>query len=114
MELVLPWPPKELNPNSRVHWAAKANAVKKYRRDCYLLTKVAGLSMPSTHAILVTTFYPPSNRRRDDDNLVAAFKAGRDGIAEAMGVDDSRLRVQPEFGDVVKGGRIEILLRGIA
>ena len=28
-------------------------------------------------------FYPPDKRRRDDDNVIAAFKAGRDGLADA-------------------------------
>jgi len=35
-------------------------------------------------------FYPPCNRKHDDDNLTASFKAGRDGIADALGVDDNR------------------------
>ena len=32
-------------------------------------------------------------RRRDDDNLAASCKAYRDGIADALGIDDFRLRL---------------------
>jgi len=34
------------------------------------------------------TFYPPDKRRRDFDNQIASFKAGFDGIADVIGVDD--------------------------
>ena len=40
-------------------------------------------------------FYPPDKRRRDDDNVIAAFKAGRDGLADALRIDDSRFRLHP-------------------
>lgn len=54
------------------------------------------------------TFYPPSAHKRDDDNLEAAFKAGRDGVAEAMGVDDNRFQVTREVGGVVSGGCVMV------
>ena len=38
------------------------------------------------------TFYPPDARRRDDDNMIGSFRAARDGIADALGVDDRRFR----------------------
>jgi len=51
-------------------------------------------------------FYPPDKRKRDDDGLVAAFKAARDGIADALKVDDSRFvttfSVAPVVGGMVK------------
>jgi hypothetical protein len=37
---------------------------------------------------LSLNFYPRDRRKRDDDNLIASFKSGRDGIADALGVDD--------------------------
>jgi hypothetical protein len=37
----------------------------------------------------------PGARRMDDDNLVGAMKLYRDGIAQALGIDDSRMRIQP-------------------
>ena len=34
-------------------------------------------------------FQVPDARKRDDDNLIAAFKSGRDAIANHVGVDDA-------------------------
>lgn len=34
LRIVLPWPPVELGPNRRLHWAAKAKAAGSYRRAC--------------------------------------------------------------------------------
>lgn len=109
---MLPWPPKELSPNARVHWAAKNRAVKLYRENCVWLTKAAGLRVDwggIVHAFI--TFYPPDRRHRDDDNLVAAFKSGRDGVAQALGIDDKRFRIHPFLSDeVVKGGAVRVRL----
>lgn len=111
-EILLAWPPKILNPNTRAHWAAKNNAVKRYRDDCHWLTKAAGLRVDwdgFVHAWI--TFYPPDRRHRDDDNLIAAFKSGRDGMAKALGIDDKRLRIHPWLSDeVVKGGAVRVRL----
>jgi len=49
----------------------------------------AKLVAPSGRLLLSLEFLPPNRSRRDDDNLLAAFKAGRDGLADAMGIDDS-------------------------
>jgi crossover junction endodeoxyribonuclease RusA len=38
------------------------------------------------------------------DNLLASMKAGLDGLADALGVDDSRWRLLIEMGEPVKGG----------
>ena len=47
-------------------------------------------------------------RRRDDDNMVGSFKAYRDGIADALGVDDRRFRPHYFFEDAEKPGRIDV------
>ena len=50
----------------------------------------AGLAFDAGARFVVSmVFYPPDGRRRDVSNLHAAMKAALDGIAEAMGVDDS-------------------------
>jgi hypothetical protein len=43
MTLHLPWPPKELSPNARVHWAKKSKAAKAYRLQCGLMTKASNV-----------------------------------------------------------------------
>lgn len=108
-EVLLPWPPKELSPNSRKHWRAKAPIAKKYRADCHLLCKAAGMVMPEGRALLAIEFLPPDRRKRDDDNMLAAFKAGRDGLADALGIDDNRFVTQLSVSDeTVKGGAVRV------
>ena len=106
--LVLPWPPKELSPNARGHWAAKAKIAKSYRTDCAILTRQAGLKIDWSGPIHAwIDFYPPDRRHRDDDNCVAAFKSGRDGIAAALGIDDKRMRIHPWLKDEI-GGMVKV------
>jgi crossover junction endodeoxyribonuclease RusA len=111
MSINLPWPPKQLSPNSRIHWGEKSKIAKKYRHDCYLLCKAANLAAPETDGKLVLwmTFFPPDKRARDDDNLVASFKNGRDGIADALGIDDKRFICRP-FVHTETGGYVRIAI----
>lgn len=108
MNVTLPWPPKELSPNARIHWSRRSKAAKAYRRACHVMTLEAGIrGVDWTGDIhLWIDFYPPDRRHRDDDNMIAAFKAGRDGMADAMGLDDKRFRIHPfvksEIGGMVK------------
>ena len=105
--IILPWPAKELSPNARCHRMEKYRAGKSARLTAFWATKEAACPQPSTDCIrLHLTFYPPNKRKRDDDNLIAAFKPFRDGIADALGVDDSRFLTAVDMGEVIKGGRV--------
>ncbi|KQM58771.1 hypothetical protein ASE65_10430 [Sphingomonas sp. Leaf16] len=53
-------------------------------------------------------FVPPDHRRRDDDGMIGAFKHGRDGIADALGVDDHSFRPTYEFAEPEKPGRVVV------
>ena len=53
-------------------------------------------------------FYPPDARLRDDDGIIGAFKHARDGIADALRVDDHRFRPEYHFMDPAKPGRVEV------
>lgn len=106
--VTLPWPPKELSPNARTHWRAKAPITKAYKNACWALCKEAGLlikpySTEGGRLHLWLDFYPPDRRARDDDNMVASFKAGRDGIALALGIDDARFVCHPFVSDQIGG-----------
>lgn len=105
--VVLPWPPKDLHPNARVHWAKLAKAKKVYRHACYVLTKQAGIRIdPQSRPLVSIEFVPPDRRRRDVDGMLAAMKSGLDGMADAIGCDDSRwcltLVVSSEIGGMVR------------
>ncbi|WP_312669708.1 RusA family crossover junction endodeoxyribonuclease [Stutzerimonas nitrititolerans] len=112
--IVLPWPPKELSPNARVHWAKKSKAAKQYRAECFLLTKKAGIAAPLADEILFALeFVPPDRRKRDDDNLLASCKALRDGVADALGIDDNRFITQLRISrETVKGGEVRVRIQG--
>ncbi|MEN6547925.1 MAG: endodeoxyribonuclease RusA [Armatimonadia bacterium] len=112
MKIILPWPPKELSPNARSHWSKKAKAAKSYRHACRIITFASGIKAPDGRVLLVLEFVPPNRQRRDDDNLVAAFKAGRDGIADALGIDDSRFTTQFSMrAEPVKDGAVIVEIR---
>lgn len=111
----LPWPPKELTPNfkRRKHWSAYRLKSLKYREDCAWLVKQHLLSeglavSPAGLRLTSVTFYPPDHRKRDDDGMIGAFKAGRDGVADALGVDDHSFRPAYHFGEPVKNGKVVI------
>lgn len=108
----LPWPPKELSPNARVHWSKKSKAAKVYRTACKVITRLSGVVAPEGEVHLSITFCPPDRRKRDDDNCLAAFKAGRDGVADALGIDDNRFVTTLRMGEPVKGGAVLVRISG--
>jgi crossover junction endodeoxyribonuclease RusA len=100
----LPWPPKELSPNSTLHWAKKAKYKKMYRETCWVLALESKVKVDTLGKIPITiTFYPPDKRHRDADNMVASIKAGLDGIADALKVNDRQFLPTFIFSEEVKG-----------
>ncbi len=99
MKLVLPYPHKDLNPNKRVHWSKKHKLAHDLRYHCKILARGSKPVPDADGKLNLTfTFYPPDNRRRDLDNVIAAFKAGFDGLADAWGVDDRHFRPTFSWG----------------
>lgn len=95
MTIVLPIPDRNLSPNGRGHWSGKSRLTKNARRLAKLLTLEAIGRDYHAHGRPVPAFagyslahYFPTDARRDDDNADAACKAYRDGIADALGIDD--------------------------
>ena len=121
IELSFPWPPKELSPNARVHWATKAKAAKKYKSDCYWLCRFKQLDhgayicrpRPNLKKMprLTVSFHPPSKRRADIDNMFSSYKYGLDAIAEFLGIDDSQFTYTLSKADPVKHGSVRVVIR---
>lgn len=117
MKVVLPYPDKRLTPNAkrRKHWLSYRPFALADRLTGKTLTCVA-IPLRDKRAItaiegkidMTITFYPPDARRRDDDGMIGAFKHLRDGIADALGVDDHRFRPRYMFADPCKPGRVEV------
>lgn len=107
--LTLPWPPRECSPNARVHHMVKARAVKKARTDAWALGCAARLrDIKALRVNVQVTFHEPDRRHRDDDNLVASFKPLRDGLADAMNLDDRHWSTSYRRGEVRKGGAVVV------
>lgn len=114
LALTLPWPDKTLHPNARVHWAKKAKATKAARQQAYLTALEHGWDrarLPDGRLHLWLDFVPPDRRRRDDDGMLAAFKAARDGLADALRVNDSRFVSHPFVNEEpTAGGMVLVTL----
>jgi len=95
IEVVLGWPPSDLSPNKRLHWAKLATAKKQYRQACLSVTKEQLKKYPKYNnlpevLVLEMTFIPPDRRSYDRDNLVARMKSGIDGLSDALRINDKR------------------------
>jgi hypothetical protein len=104
----LPFPPSTLSGHNKGHWRAKSAIVRKHREWACKATLAAKITVPETGDIRIcVTFYPP-NRRGDRVNFPNRCKPIFDGIADALGVNDSRFLPSYQFAEPVKGGRIVV------
>lgn len=92
MTVILPWPPKGLSPNARLHHMALAKQKKAYKEACMWQAVEQGarkvMDVDGLH--LVIMFTPPDRRHRDLDNMLSSIKSGLDGLRDVLGIDDSR------------------------
>ncbi len=109
-EVVIPWPSRDLSPNSRKHWARRAKAAKAYRATSHWLCRERGVGKMSGALMVSITFHPPDARRRDIDNMLASIKSGLDGISDAVGVDDSSWEISISKGKPEHGGKVVVRL----
>lgn len=100
----IPYPPTELNPNSRKCRQVKAMIGKKYKNDVFWLCRAAKLTCPDSDKVDVwLDAYPPNKHDRDGDNFVASCKAAFDGIALAINKNDKYFVIHPPiFHDETK------------
>lgn len=95
LTITLGWPAAELSPNGRVHYMEHHRAKKKAKNEAWGLTKALMGPLHIRHGSwrgpveVAITFHPSANRAFDLDNALAREKARLDGIAIALGVDDS-------------------------
>jgi crossover junction endodeoxyribonuclease RusA len=110
-KISLPWPPKGLSPNDRRHRMAVAGKRRQYRADCAWSTIAANVRRIEASALRVRiTFHPPDARARDLDNMLASIKSGLDGVADVIGIDDSRWTLVLAVGAPVRFGRVNLVL----
>lgn len=93
----LPLPPKEASPNARVHWGAKARAVRLYRETCGTLARMKIGRRRLERVRIDLDFYLCRGRDtasyfpRDCDNAISSAKAAIDGLRDiGIVVNDSK------------------------
>lgn len=107
--VILPWPPRDLSPNGRAHWATKRRAASKQAEDTRILALAAGwrsLPVDPSEVRVTLTFCPPSARRFDLDNALASCKAALDQLAATLGVDDALFVPTLKRGEKCKLGAV--------
>jgi len=114
--IVLPLPSRELSPNARPHWAAKARAVRRYRETAYLSALASRPARPMRAAKVTARFFFRSRRRRDRDNLLASLKPAFDGLADARVVADDAGMVHMPVEQYVdrRNPRVELVVEALA
>lgn len=111
MNIILPWPPKALSPNARVHWRVLAKAKKEFRVSCAVAARVQGIGRIEASKLHVSlVFYPPTRRAFDLDNALARMKSGLDGLADVLGVDDKHWSLSIDRADQI-GGYVKVEVR---
>lgn len=108
--LILPWPPRDLSPNARhAHWSALARAKKRFRLACAWQARAQGAARITAPALAISmTFSPPDRRHRDLDNCIASMKAGLDGLADVLGVDDGKWTLTAVLDHKQIGGFVRV------
>jgi len=116
IKIELPLPHKNLSPNSRCHWRAKAAATKKARSESRLITMDAMNRSDCAEwfwpaAKVRAVFYFKDHRKRDRDNALSSLKAHFDGLADAGLIsNDSGLTHMPVVMSVDKTNPRVVLL----
>ena len=141
LSITLPWPPKELSPNARLHWSKLARAKKAYRYACAVQAKAQGAQritadklasarrayrhvcavqakvqgvkrIPAGKLHVSLTFYAPTRRAFDLDNALARMKSGLDGLADVLGVDDRHWSLSIARAEEL-GGMVKVEVRHV-
>lgn len=108
--IVLPFPPASLSGHNTGNHYAKAPIVAKHREWARRATLSARPAVPVTGDIGLHIHFVPPDRRGDRVNFWNRCKPAIDGIAHALGINDSRFLPSMSFGPPEKPGRVEVTL----
>jgi hypothetical protein len=110
----LPWPPASLSGHNKGHWHSRSGIVAKHREWARLATMEAKPAVPAEGDIAVRFIFCPPDRRGDRLNFANRIKPYADGIAEALGVNDSRFLPSYAFAEPRKPGKVLVEIGGAA
>lgn len=106
--IVLPFPPASLSGHAKGHWRSKSGPTAKHRAWAFTATKAARYSVSPEGDISVHVTFVPPDKRGDRVNFPNRMKPYFDGIADALGVNDSRFVPHFHFCAPEKPGRVEV------
>mgnify|MGYP001578260486 CR=1 FL=1 len=84
--------------NTREHWARRAARAKQHRHEAYHSVRAA---KPTRRVAYTVTLTRIGKRRTDSDGLAISLKAVRDGVADALGIDDGSERIAWLYGQEI-------------
>lgn len=110
MRLELPFPASSLAGHAKGNGQWKKVADTKKHRDWARNAALAQgkVRLPLSGDIAIKFRFEPPNRRGDRLNFPNRIKPYADGIADALGVNDSRFLPSYEFGEPIEGGLVTI------
>jgi crossover junction endodeoxyribonuclease RusA len=113
VKIALAWPAQPLWPNRRAHWAQVQRRRNAQKLEAWALAMAEKRVDLGEGRIAVTlTFHKTDRGRFDLDGALSACKGALDGLALALGVDDSRFDVRPVLGEPVGGGAVVVEVAG--
>lgn len=96
--------------NQREHWTKRAARTKDARGTVAMVVRMQVKQLgPPPYVVTLTRIAP---RNLDTDGVVSALKATRDGVADALGIDDGDERIEWRYGQR-RGSKADVtLVRG--
>lgn len=114
--VTIPIPPSELAQNGRVNRFAKARLAGVSKQAAWALTAQLMGSLGIRKGTwrgpvdVTYTFHFRADRTRDDDGVISRMKWARDGIALALGLDDTFFRVHQVVWGTRRDGTVDVTL----
>jgi crossover junction endodeoxyribonuclease RusA len=111
----LPFPPKELAPNARLHWAQKEEKRKAQKEAGHYLAYPFRGKLGQEYVSLSLLFVPADRRCFDLDGLLSRSKYALDGVATGLGINDKQFRpITLDIGEPdAKNPRVDVTI-GVA
>jgi hypothetical protein len=105
----LPFPPASLSGHAKGKWWNTSPVVAKHREWAAEATSacIPAFDQPEGDIRVSVTFYPP-NKRGDRVNFPNRMKPYWDGIADALGVNDSRFLPAFHFAEPTRDARVVV------
>ena len=108
--IVLDFPPATLSGHANGNRWSKSAVTKQYRAKAYDVASKAQYAIPDEGDIRIHMRFVPPTKAGDRVNFPNRMKPYIDGIADALGINDSRFLPSYEFCAPEKPGRVEITM----